>query len=190
MGFLARTRIGTQLYPGFGIGILITCLIGAIGPYQMRQINGNVVQFADNWLPSVRRSQCSEATANTERRRVLIPRWTRDLADKRRLADGTTNWSAEAGTGAQGLSGSGSAPRGVSPTDVMRSNCAVLHRMTVCWTVQPRRQRAWTRPGTSPVRAAQGLHRIHQRAGVKGGHQYRWRQCRTNLSPRKSTQPP
>ena len=65
MGFLARTRIGTQLYLGFGIGILITCLIGAIGLYQMRQINGNVVQFADNWLPSVKALSVLEATANT-----------------------------------------------------------------------------------------------------------------------------
>lgn len=85
MGFLARTRIGTQLYLGFGIGILITCLIGAIGLYQMRQINGNVVQFADNWLPSVKALSVLEATANTERRRVLIHVLEPDLADKKRL---------------------------------------------------------------------------------------------------------
>jgi methyl-accepting chemotaxis protein len=85
MQFLTRARIGTQLYVGFGIGILITCLIGALGLFQMRQINANVVQFADNWMPSVKALSVLESTANTERRRVLIHVLEPDLADKKRL---------------------------------------------------------------------------------------------------------
>ena len=52
---------------------MITCLIGAIGLYQMRQINGNVVQFADNWL-SARRLSVLSSTANTERQSRAHPR--------------------------------------------------------------------------------------------------------------------
>lgn len=49
-----NARIGTRLGAGFGILVVLLCLIGIFAAFQSSRMNDSTVQIADEWLPSVK----------------------------------------------------------------------------------------------------------------------------------------
>jgi methyl-accepting chemotaxis protein len=47
-------KIGARLGVAFGVLLLLLCAVAGIGSYQTSRINDNVVDLAQNWLPSVK----------------------------------------------------------------------------------------------------------------------------------------
>jgi methyl-accepting chemotaxis protein len=64
-------KIGSRLALGFGAVLLLLCAVAGIGTYQTSRINDNVVDLAENWLPSVKVLGDLNAQANDVRRATL-----------------------------------------------------------------------------------------------------------------------
>ena len=64
-------KIGSRLALGFGAVLLLLCAVAGIGSYQTSRINDNVVDLAQNWLPSVKVLGELRAQANGVRRATL-----------------------------------------------------------------------------------------------------------------------
>jgi len=66
-----QLRIGSRLAVGFGALLLLLCAVAGMGGYQTARINDNVVDLADNWLPSVKALGDLRAQLNRMRRASL-----------------------------------------------------------------------------------------------------------------------
>ena len=53
MNALRNLKIGKKLGLGFGIVLLLTVTLGVVSLAQISKVNGNTVDIATNWLPSV-----------------------------------------------------------------------------------------------------------------------------------------
>ena len=53
MNALRNLKIGKKLGLGFGIVLLLTVTLGIVSLAQISKVNGNTVEIATNWLPSV-----------------------------------------------------------------------------------------------------------------------------------------
>ena len=68
---LSNLKIGARLALGFGALLILLCAIAGAGAYQTAKIHANVVDLADNWLPSVQALGDLRAVANGVRRTSL-----------------------------------------------------------------------------------------------------------------------
>lgn len=66
-----KFKIGARLALGFGLLLALLCGVAAVGAYETYRINSEVVELAENWLPSVRELGNLRAEANTARRTSL-----------------------------------------------------------------------------------------------------------------------
>ena len=64
-------KIGTRLALAFGVLLAMLCGVAAVGAYETSRINAEVVELANDWLPSVRELGNLRAEANTARRTSL-----------------------------------------------------------------------------------------------------------------------
>ncbi|WP_233835265.1 methyl-accepting chemotaxis protein [Paraburkholderia sp. ZP32-5] len=72
MGFsLNGMRIGARLGAGFGVLLVLLCLLGGFGAYQASSINASTVDIADNWLVALRTLGEVRAAANSVRSATL-----------------------------------------------------------------------------------------------------------------------
>jgi methyl-accepting chemotaxis protein len=69
MGFsLNGMRIGMRLGAGFGVLLILLCVVGGFATYQANAINANMVDIADNWLVGVRElGNVRDATSGVRR---------------------------------------------------------------------------------------------------------------------------
>ena len=68
---LQNLRIGQRLGLGFGLLLLLLCVVAGIGAYQTSQINNIVVDISGDWLPSVQTLGELQAEMNDVRRATL-----------------------------------------------------------------------------------------------------------------------
>lgn len=68
---LTNLKIGPRLALGFASLLALLCCVAVIGAYETHRINNEVIELADNWLPSVRELGNLRAEANTARRTSL-----------------------------------------------------------------------------------------------------------------------
>lgn len=64
-------KIGSRLALGFGLVLAMLCGVAGVGAYETYRINTEVVELADDWLPSVRELGNLRSEANTARRTSL-----------------------------------------------------------------------------------------------------------------------
>jgi methyl-accepting chemotaxis protein len=83
MGFsLNGMRIGVRLGAGFGVLLVLLCLVGGFATYQARAINAATVDIADNWLVGVRDLGTERDAINGVRRATLRSVLEADAAAK------------------------------------------------------------------------------------------------------------
>jgi methyl-accepting chemotaxis protein len=72
MGFsLNGMRIGMRLGAGFGVLLILLCVVGGFATYQANAINADTVDIADNWLVGVRELGSVRDATNGARRATL-----------------------------------------------------------------------------------------------------------------------
>ncbi|MEA3117836.1 MAG: hypothetical protein QOI13_1106 [Paraburkholderia sp.] len=64
-------KISTRLGAGFGVLVVLLCLVGGFSVHEASFINGSTVDIADNWLPKVQSLGDMRAEVNTVRRTEL-----------------------------------------------------------------------------------------------------------------------
>ena len=81
-----RLHIGARLGAAFASLLLLLCLVAGLGSLQTARINDNVVDMAENWLPSVTTLNAVQGLANEARRASLRHVLSFEPADKARQA--------------------------------------------------------------------------------------------------------
>jgi methyl-accepting chemotaxis protein len=78
MKFVSKLKIGPRLGAGFGIVLLLLCVVGAVGLMQSSRIFDGTREIADNWLPSVEALGNVRSKADDARRLSLAELLTTD----------------------------------------------------------------------------------------------------------------
>lgn len=68
---LNKMKIGARLGLGFGLLLLLLCVVAGIGMYQTSKLNDNVVDLAEDWLPSIQTLSDLKSEINGIRRATL-----------------------------------------------------------------------------------------------------------------------
>jgi methyl-accepting chemotaxis protein len=71
MNFLRNFKIGARLGLAFGSTLLLMCLIGLLGAWQITKVNDGAAEIATNWLPSIKAIADVESSLNSARRAAL-----------------------------------------------------------------------------------------------------------------------
>jgi len=71
MGWFRNLKIGMKLGVGFGLEILLVLLLGVFSIVQLARVNGETVEIATNWLPSVASVDKLRFDASAARRDAL-----------------------------------------------------------------------------------------------------------------------
>ncbi|WP_290428862.1 methyl-accepting chemotaxis protein [Roseateles amylovorans] len=64
----AHLKIGSRLALAFGALMLLLCVVAGLGSFETVRVNDNVVDLADNWLPSIKALGDVRGQANNVRR--------------------------------------------------------------------------------------------------------------------------
>ena len=68
MAWLTKMKIASKLGLGFGAVLVLVVILGVFSLMQLSKVNGNTVEIATNWLPSVRTLAQLRIDASLERR--------------------------------------------------------------------------------------------------------------------------
>jgi X-X-X-Leu-X-X-Gly heptad repeat protein len=86
MGFSFNSlRIGARLGAGFGILLILLCVVGGFATFEASRINANTVDIADNWLVATRLLGDVREAANEVRRASLRSVLETEAAKKQEL---------------------------------------------------------------------------------------------------------